>query len=1211
VCTADVNDDGFDDAVLGYYGEVRIVFGSASGLSTNETIIPIDTDGFQTSVASSGDLNGDGIDDFAVQRGAPSSPLDAWVIFGFDHLSATSPSGPYPILLQDYLDITGFAGDVNGDGKPERIYQVKDAPTDEPTVSVRLGTTNRDRMAWGQNNFGQLGDGSTQDQWTPVQMPNSGYTWTSVSLGFSDAVAIKWDKSLWEWGYYAGPTPVQVGSDRDWVTAATDGSARFGLKSNGSLYGWGNNSHGQIGDGTTDFRSAPVLVGPESVWRNVYPGSEHTLAIRTDGTLWAWGGNDYGQVGDGSTDQRNAPVLVGADTNWLMASGGVMHSVALKSDGSLWAWGDNSGHQLGDGTTTPRLAPYRVGTDNDWVKVEAGTGSYYNLALKSNGSLWIWGLPYALTGGAATPTMVGSDTDWVDIAAGYYHFLARRADGTLWAMGYNQYGQLGDGGTTDHFEGPIPIGNDPDWTAISAGYMTSMGLRDADYYTWSIPYDPATSTHFGDVVASAGDINGDGYGDIAVADPWHDGGAPGGVGFWGRVYFWYGGPATSGDPSGLGENPTPGTADWIAGSDDFSSAHRSIASGDVDGDGYGDVAIGDGGALQYCVENGSYFDGGIVKLYLSDFSSAIVVDPQPDIGASWHLVGPNGFVHDGVGYENLADPQPGDYTLTWGAVADWVTPTPNPVTRQLAGTSVLVFHGVYTYCPPSGLLYVDRKAVGVGDGRSWEHAFPSLYDAISQAKTCSSINEIWVAAGTYRPGSNTIRSISFPMTMDGLEIYGGFNGTESSRSERDPRANVTVLSGDIGIIGDPTDNCYHVVDARNLSRSFVLDGFTITGGFAESGHGTDSGSGGGILNRAGSSPTLANLIFVNNYAEISGGGMWSDRHCDPRLENVVFEGNSTAGTGGGMYNSYNDPEFINVKFTGNSADFGGGFYNDGGNATLVDVVFYNNIAGTAGGGLYNTGYMNVPVLTNISFSDNSAGGRGGAIFNDYESIPVMTNSILWGNVASEVGNEVFNSANGMPTISNSLIGGCGGSGGGWQPNMGTDGGGNIDDDPGFKGVHSPAHPLTVWSFSPVIDAGDNSAVPVGVTADILGNARFWGGGTVDMGAYEHQGSPTGVTDDPQQRSVEIAVYQNVPNPFNPQTTIAFDIPVRQGVQLRVFDLSGRLIRTLIDGEVVKPGRYEVVWNGRDGAGRQMASGTYFYRLEAGDYSETKRMLLVK
>ncbi len=131
----------------------------------------------------------------------------------------------------------------------------------------------------------------------------------------------------------------------------------------------------------------------QSITQNVIPqistGSNYSLAIRADGTLWAWGLNFFGRLGDGTTFSKSSPVRIGTESNWKTVSTGNYHSLAVKADGTLWAWGENEHGQLGDGTTIDKISPVRIGTGNNWKTISAGDG--YSLAIKTDGTLWAWG----------------------------------------------------------------------------------------------------------------------------------------------------------------------------------------------------------------------------------------------------------------------------------------------------------------------------------------------------------------------------------------------------------------------------------------------------------------------------------------------------------------------------------------------------------------------------------------------------------------------------------------------------------------------------------------------------------------------------------------------------------------------------------------------------------------------------------------------------
>jgi len=322
---------------------------------------------------------------------------------------------------------------------------------------------------------------------------------SSIAGGNAHTVALKSDGSLWAWGWnYCGQlgdgtttdrsSPVQVGSDTAWSAVATGYVHTVALKSDGTLWTWGRNYYGQLGDGTTTDRSSPAQVGSDTDWSAVAAGCGHTVALKSNGTIWAWGENNHGQLGDGTMTDRSSPVQVGSDTDWSAVVTKGFHTLALKSDGTLWAWGSNTYGVLGDGTVSTRTSPVQVGSDTNWSVVAA---SYtHTVALKSNGTLWAWGynnqgqLGDGTTTHQTSPVQVGSDTNWAAVEAGYAHTVALKTDGTLWAWGRNDYGQLGDG-TTEDKHSPVQVGSDTDWVAISAGLYHTVALKsDGTLWAW-------------------------------------------------------------------------------------------------------------------------------------------------------------------------------------------------------------------------------------------------------------------------------------------------------------------------------------------------------------------------------------------------------------------------------------------------------------------------------------------------------------------------------------------------------------------------------------------------------------------------------------------------------------------------------------------------------------------------------------------------------
>ena len=253
------------------------------------------------------------------------------------------------------------------------------------------------------------------------------------------------------------------------------------LKSDGTLWAWGYNGYGQLGDGTTAPRSVPTQESSAGTnWRSVSAGDSYTAALKSDGTLWAWGDNGHGRLGDGGITRRFVPTQVSsAGTNWRSVSAGSYHTIALKSDGTLWAWGDNSHGQLGDGTTTPRSVPTQESTHaSDWSSVSAG--GYHTAALKSDDTLWAWGSRQS----GNSPTQVGTGTNWSSVSAGYFHTAALKSDHTLWAWGDNSHGRLGDGTTIDRSVPTQESSASINWSSVSAGNTHTAALKD-DHTLWA------------------------------------------------------------------------------------------------------------------------------------------------------------------------------------------------------------------------------------------------------------------------------------------------------------------------------------------------------------------------------------------------------------------------------------------------------------------------------------------------------------------------------------------------------------------------------------------------------------------------------------------------------------------------------------------------------------------------------------------------------
>lgn len=258
-------------------------------------------------------------------------------------------------------------------------------------------------------------------------------------------------------------TPVQIGSDNDWKYVAAGFYSSYGIKNDGSLWAWGNNVVGELGDGTYEHKYIPTRIGNDNDWMMVDANGSvfineggHVIALKTNGTLWAWGRNGHGQLGDGTTINKIIPIQIGTSNDWKYVSAGNTHNLAIKNDGTLWAWGLNNVGQLGDGTTISKLIPTQIGTSNDWKIVKAHLD--FSLGIKNDGTLWAWGHNGERTLGDGTnidkliPTQIGNDNNWIHITSGGNGYTKTSAgiksDGTLWTWGNQQHGQLGNGLTS-------------------------------------------------------------------------------------------------------------------------------------------------------------------------------------------------------------------------------------------------------------------------------------------------------------------------------------------------------------------------------------------------------------------------------------------------------------------------------------------------------------------------------------------------------------------------------------------------------------------------------------------------------------------------------------------------------------------------------------------------------------------------------------------
>ncbi|MBC7524999.1 MAG: T9SS type A sorting domain-containing protein [Flavobacterium sp.] len=282
-----------------------------------------------------------------------------------------------------------------------------------------------------------------------------------------------------------------------WAKVAAGSAHTLAIKTDGTLWAWGYNAYGQLGIGNLINKNIPTQVGTDTDWKDV-DASLNSMAQKTDGTLWTWGRNQYGELGNGTVNgtatDSGAPVtiptLVNTDTDWVSFTSATYRCFAIKSNGTLWGWGKNN-NSLGTNDNVSHSAPVQIGTATDWTFVDANQN--YALALKSNHTLWGWGVNQngGLSIGAAqtstlVPTQTGNNTaDWDKIAV---DIVSRskmiKVNGTAWAMGYGENGDMGNGTNNSVNNTPTQVDSDTDWRSIASGYTTLAIKNDNSLWAW-------------------------------------------------------------------------------------------------------------------------------------------------------------------------------------------------------------------------------------------------------------------------------------------------------------------------------------------------------------------------------------------------------------------------------------------------------------------------------------------------------------------------------------------------------------------------------------------------------------------------------------------------------------------------------------------------------------------------------------------------------
>ena len=357
--------------------------------------------------------------------------------------------------------------------------------------------------SWGQNNEGQLGDGSPADRALYGGVSGLAGGVVQVAAGSEHGLAVTSGGTVWAWGrnvegelgdgtLTTSRTPVRVMGLTGIIAVSAGGRHSLALRSDGTVWAWGDNEHGQMGNGVTSLHQlTPVEVAGLAGVTKISAGGDFSLALRSDGTVWAWGYNQDGELGNGTTADSSVPVRVTGLSQVTSIAAGGEASVAVRTTGiaaatSVWAWGGNHDGELGDGTLTGHSTPEQVTGINvpGIAGISMSAFSYFVVALGTDGSVWGWGSD---EGGqlGSTPTftavtrpvrVIGPAIGITQVSAGRDHVLALESSGTVLAWGDNFDGELGNGRTTLPIVAPVQVTGLTTASQVSAGNNFSLAV---------------------------------------------------------------------------------------------------------------------------------------------------------------------------------------------------------------------------------------------------------------------------------------------------------------------------------------------------------------------------------------------------------------------------------------------------------------------------------------------------------------------------------------------------------------------------------------------------------------------------------------------------------------------------------------------------------------------------------------------------------------
>jgi alpha-tubulin suppressor-like RCC1 family protein len=372
-------------------------------------------------------------------------------------------------------------------------------------------------VSWGSNNIGELGDGTFTSRSAYGAVSGLGSGIVQVAAGSSFGLALRSDGTVWAWGSNGSgqlgdgtttasqTTRAQVTGLSGVIAVAAGTDQSLALRSDGTVWAWGGDRYGQLGDGANSAaQPTPVqVIGLTGVVK-IAAGGLFSLALRSDGTVWAWGYNAVGELGNGTGTDSNIPVQVtGLARVTAIAAGEGDSAMAIRTDPirrdpirglpptggtSVWTWGSNDAGQLGDGTYSSHLVPERVTGIGAPGVAGIAVGDGFELALGTDGSVWGWGadsfgqlgIGPQLTTFTRPVQAIAAGSGIIQLAAGVTHALALRSNGTVLAWGKNSYGELGLG-NTDPAGGPVQVSGLGGALQVTAGWEFTLALYDPPF----------------------------------------------------------------------------------------------------------------------------------------------------------------------------------------------------------------------------------------------------------------------------------------------------------------------------------------------------------------------------------------------------------------------------------------------------------------------------------------------------------------------------------------------------------------------------------------------------------------------------------------------------------------------------------------------------------------------------------------------------------